>query len=83
MQARNGWKVWVIGTLSAVLLSFGGLAAKSHLDSVEDVRKKAEAAMVHQAATSQQIQNVKEKVDEIKEDVKEIKRILQDRRRIQ
>ena len=81
MPSSNGWKVWVISILGAILLSFGGLAAKSHLEGTDETRKKAESASVDQAVTREKVNQIKEKVDEIKDDVKEIKRILQENRR--
>ena len=63
------------------MLSFGGLAAKSHLDTVDEVRKKAEAAHSDQGITKEKVNQIREKVDEIKDDVKEIKKILQENRR--
>ena len=81
MPSSNGWKVWVISILGAILLSFGGLAAKSHLDEVNKVKEKAETASADQAVTKEKISQIREKVDEIKDDVKEIKKILQENRR--
>ena len=71
----------MISILGAILLSGGGLAAKNHLDSVDKVREKAEAAYSDQAVTKERVNQIREKVDEIKDDVKEIKRILQENRR--
>ena len=81
MPSQNGWKVWVISILGAILLSFGGLTAKNHLDSVDEVRKKAESAYTDQVVTKEKVGQIKEQVDEIKSDVKEIKKILQENRR--
>ena len=81
MPGSNGWKVWVISILGAILLSFGGLAAKSHLESVDKVKETAESASRDQAITKEKVNQIREKVDEIKDDVKEIKKILQENRR--
>ena len=61
--------------------SFGGLAAKSHLESVDKVKETAESASRDQAVAKEKINQIREKVDEIKDDVKEIKKILQENRR--
>lgn len=81
MANVNGWKVWVISVLGAILLSFGGLAAKNHLESTDETRRKAESASADQAVTKEKVNQIKEKVDEIKSDVNEIKKILQENRR--
>lgn len=82
MAGNNSWKTWVIGILGAIMLSFGGIVVKGHLEEVNDIKKKAESATIQQATTAQEIKNIQEKTNEIKDDVKEIKKILQEQRRI-